>query len=153
MLPAALRAAGALLVGKTNMHEIGIGVSGINTNARTHGVCRNPHDRRFDTSGSSSGSGAAVAAGLVPVALGADGGGSVRLPAAFCGCVGLKPTFGRVSGARMVGASSSTRASQRRSPVTPSFVSTKSQSRIRDEEISFIRFLHEICLNKFAQPA
>ena len=98
-----LRAAGALLVGKTNMHEIGIGVSGINTNARTHGVCRNPHDRRFDTSGSSSGSGAAVAAGLVPVALGADGGGSVRLPAAFCGCVGLKPTFGRVSGARMVG--------------------------------------------------
>jgi Asp-tRNA(Asn)/Glu-tRNA(Gln) amidotransferase A subunit family amidase len=80
------------------MHEIGIGVSGINTNARSHGVCRNPHDRRFDTSGSSSGSGAAVAAGLVPVALGADGGGSVRLPAAFCGCVGLKPTFGRVSG-------------------------------------------------------
>ncbi|MEW5868725.1 MAG: amidase [Chloroflexota bacterium] len=91
---ARLRAAGALLIGKTNMHEIGIGVTGLNP---IHGTPRNPYAPQHYTGGSSSGSAAAVAAGLCPLALGADGGGSIRIPAAFCGIVGLKPTFGRVS--------------------------------------------------------
>ncbi|MFN2399583.1 MAG: amidase [Gemmatimonadaceae bacterium] len=91
---ARLRAAGALLIGKTNMHEIGIGVTGLNV---FHGTPRNPHDPRYHSGGSSSGSAAAVSAGLCPVAIGADGGGSIRIPSAFCGVVGLKPTFGRVS--------------------------------------------------------
>jgi Asp-tRNA(Asn)/Glu-tRNA(Gln) amidotransferase A subunit family amidase len=91
---ARLRAAGALLVGKANMHEIGIGVTGVNPH---HGATRNPHDPAHVSGGSSSGSAAAVAAGLCPVALGADGGGSIRIPAAFCGQVGLSPTYARVS--------------------------------------------------------
>ncbi len=89
-----LRAAGALLVGKTNMHEIGIDPTGENVH---HGRIANPYDLNRDSGGSSNGSAAAVAAGLVPVALGADGGGSIRIPAALCGLVGLKPTFARVS--------------------------------------------------------
>jgi len=89
-----LRAAGALLVGKTNMHEIGIATNGENVH---HGRIANPYDLQRDTGGSSSGSGAAVAAGIVPAAIGADGGGSIRVPASLCGVVGLKPTFGRVS--------------------------------------------------------
>jgi Asp-tRNA(Asn)/Glu-tRNA(Gln) amidotransferase A subunit family amidase len=91
---ARLRAAGALLVGKTNMHEIGIAPNGMNVH---HGTVRNPFDLNCDPGGSSSGSAAAVSAGLVPIALGADGGGSIRIPASLCGVVGLKPTFGRVS--------------------------------------------------------
>ena len=91
---ARMRAAGALLLGKTNMHEIGITPSGVNPH---HGTARNPYNSAHDTGGSSSGSGAAVAAGFCPVAIGADGGGSIRIPAAFNGVVGLKPTFGRVS--------------------------------------------------------
>jgi Asp-tRNA(Asn)/Glu-tRNA(Gln) amidotransferase A subunit family amidase len=89
-----LRANGALLLGKTNMHELGIGVTGINPH---HGACRNPYQPAHATGGSSSGSAAAVASGFCPVAIGVDGGGSIRIPAAFCGIVGLKPTFGRVS--------------------------------------------------------
>ncbi|XP_073128345.1 fatty acid amide hydrolase-like [Henckelia pumila] len=88
-----LRLCGAILVGKTNMHELGAGVSGINPH---YGPARNPYNRNKITGGSSSGSAAVVAAGLCPVALGVDGGGSVRLPAALCGVVGLKPTFSRV---------------------------------------------------------
>jgi Asp-tRNA(Asn)/Glu-tRNA(Gln) amidotransferase A subunit family amidase len=91
---ARLRAAGALLIGKTNMHEIGIAPNGQNAH---YGVVRNPFNDGCDSGGSSSGSAAAVAAGLVPVAIGADGGGSIRVPAALCGVVGLKSTFGRVS--------------------------------------------------------
>jgi Asp-tRNA(Asn)/Glu-tRNA(Gln) amidotransferase A subunit family amidase len=91
---ARMRAAGALLIGKANMHEIGIGVTGLNP---IHGTPRNPYDPQRYTGGSSSGPGAAVAAGLCPVAIGADGGGSIRIPASFCGVVGLKPTYGRVS--------------------------------------------------------
>ena len=91
---ARLRAAGAVLIGKTNMHEIGLGVTGVNPH---HGACRNPHDPTRVTGGSSSGPAAAVAAGFCPVAVGADGGGSIRIPAALCGVVGIKPTFGRVS--------------------------------------------------------
>ena len=91
---ARMRAAGALLLGKTNMHEIGLGVTGQNPH---HGTPRNPYNPAHYTGGSSSGSAAAVAAGFCPVALGADGGGSIRVPASLCGVVGLKPTFGRVS--------------------------------------------------------
>jgi len=91
---ARLRAAGALLIGKANMHEIGIGVTGLNPNT---GTTRNPYDPAHFTGGSSSGPATAVAAGLCPVAVGADGGGSIRIPASFCGTVGLKATFGRVS--------------------------------------------------------
>jgi len=91
---ARMRAAGALLIGKTNMHEIGINVTGLNPH---HGTTRNPYNTNHFTGGSSSGSGTAVAAGLVPVAIGADGGGSIRIPASFCGVFGLKPTYGRVS--------------------------------------------------------
>ena len=91
---ARLRAAGALLVGKANMHEIGINVTGLNPH---HGTTRNPYNDAYHTGGSSSGPATAVASGLVPVAIGADGGGSIRIPAALCGLVGLKPTFGRVS--------------------------------------------------------
>lgn len=92
---ARMRAAGAALIGRTNMHEFGIMPSGLNPH---HGAVRNPYNPAHDSGGSSSGSGAAVAAGLCPVAFGADGGGSIRIPAAFCGVVGLKPTYGRVPG-------------------------------------------------------
>jgi Asp-tRNA(Asn)/Glu-tRNA(Gln) amidotransferase A subunit family amidase len=89
-----MRAQGALLIGKANMHEIGLGVTGLNTH---HGTARNPYHPDHHTGGSSSGSAAAVASGLCPVAIGADGGGSIRIPSAFCGAVGLKATFGRIS--------------------------------------------------------
>ncbi|CAO2827361.1 unnamed protein product [Amaranthus hypochondriacus] len=88
-----LRLCGAILVGKTNMHELGAGTSGINPH---YGATRNPYNTNRISGGSSSGSAAVVCAGLCPVALGVDGGGSVRMPAALCGVVGFKPTFGRV---------------------------------------------------------
>ena len=89
-----LREAGAILLGKANMTEIGIGPVGLQPH---HGTARNPYNPAHFTGGSSAGSGAAVAAGFCPVSLGADGGGSIRNPASFCGVVGLKATFGRVS--------------------------------------------------------
>ena len=91
---ARFREQGALLLGKTAMHEIGIGVTGLNPH---HGTPRNPYDPGHHTGGSSSGPAAVVAAGLCPVAIGADGGGSIRTPAALCGVVGLKATYGRIS--------------------------------------------------------
>ncbi|XP_030059794.1 fatty acid amide hydrolase isoform X2 [Microcaecilia unicolor] len=91
-----LREAGAVIIGVSNMHELGTGTTGCNPN-RFHGIARNPCNPQHYTGGSSSGSAAAVAAGLCPLALGTDGGGSVRIPAAFCGVVGLKGTFGRIS--------------------------------------------------------
>jgi Asp-tRNA(Asn)/Glu-tRNA(Gln) amidotransferase A subunit family amidase len=91
---ARMRASGAMLVGKCNMHEIGLGVTGLNPH---HGTVRNPYNINHHTGGSSSGPAASVAAGFGPVAIGADGGGSIRLPSGFCGVVGLKPTFSRVS--------------------------------------------------------
>jgi Asp-tRNA(Asn)/Glu-tRNA(Gln) amidotransferase A subunit family amidase len=90
---ARLKAAGALILGKANMNEIGINPIGLNPH---HGAARNPWNRGHITGGSSSGSGAVVAAGLCPLSIGADGGGSIRIPAALCGIVGLKATWGRI---------------------------------------------------------
>jgi Asp-tRNA(Asn)/Glu-tRNA(Gln) amidotransferase A subunit family amidase len=90
---ARLKAAGAVILGKANMHEIGINPIGVNPH---FGACRNPYDRARISGGSSSGSAAAVAAGVAPLSIGADGGGSIRIPAALCGVVGLKATFGRI---------------------------------------------------------
>ncbi|KAG1712976.1 hypothetical protein DVH05_000706 [Phytophthora capsici] len=90
---ARLRAAGAIILGTTNMHEIGSGVTGYNMH---YGTVRNPYNPKCYTGGSSSGSAAAVASGLVPLALGLDGGGSIRIPSSMCGVVGIKPTFQRV---------------------------------------------------------
>lgn len=90
-----LRNAGALIAGKTNMHELAFGIT--NNNPVT-GAALNPWDASRIPGGSSGGSGVVVAAGLVPAAIGTDTGGSVRIPAALCGVVGLRPTVGRVSG-------------------------------------------------------
>lgn len=86
-----LRDAGAVIVGKTGTHEFAYGGSG---DVSVNGPVRNPHNRGRMSGGSSSGSGVAVAAGTVPLALGTDTGGSVRIPAAFCGVAGFKPAFG-----------------------------------------------------------
>ena len=96
-LIARLEAQGAILVGALNMGEYAYDFTGENAH---DGPSRNPHDPTRMTGGSSGGSGAAVAGGLVPLALGSDTNGSIRVPAALCGIFGLKPTYGRLSRAR-----------------------------------------------------
>ncbi len=92
-----LEAAGAILVGALNMGEYAYDFTGQNAH---DGPSRNPHDIAHMTGGSSGGAGAAVAGGLVPIALGSDTNGSIRVPSSFCGAFGLKPTYGRLSRAR-----------------------------------------------------
>jgi len=87
----ALREAGAILVGKTNTHEFAFGTTNDNPH---YGATHNPWNPALTTGGSSGGSAAAVAAGIVSIAIGTDTAGSIRIPAALCGCVGLKPGFG-----------------------------------------------------------
>jgi Asp-tRNA(Asn)/Glu-tRNA(Gln) amidotransferase A subunit family amidase len=93
-LVARLRAVGAIPIGKTNTPEFGYS---IDTRNRRFGPTRNPWDPTLSPGGSSGGSAAAVAAGMVPLATGSDGGGSIRIPAAFCRLPGLKPTAGRLA--------------------------------------------------------
>ena len=89
-----LEKAGAVLLGKTGMHELAYGITSNNPH---FGAVRNPWDRDRIPGGSSGGSGAAVAAGICAMAIGTDTGGSIRIPAAFCGVAGFKPTYGAVS--------------------------------------------------------
>jgi mandelamide amidase len=100
---AALFREGALLLGKTNMHELAFGIT---SNNAAFGAVGNPYDRTKIPGGSSGGTGAAVAARMAPAGLGSDTGGSVRIPAALCGISGLRPTAGRYSNRGMVPISS-----------------------------------------------
>ncbi|KAI9370073.1 amidase signature domain-containing protein [Aspergillus egyptiacus] len=87
--------AGAIVIAKSTMHELGLDTTNNNPN---FGTPKNPHNPDYYCGGSSGGSGYAVGAGIVPIALGADGGGSIRIPSSFCGVWGLKPSHSRVSG-------------------------------------------------------
>ena len=89
-----LNDAGAISLGKTGLHELAYGITSANPH---YGVIRNPHDRERIPGGSSGGSGVAVSTGMALMATGTDTGGSIRIPASFCGVTGLKPTYGRVS--------------------------------------------------------
>ena len=89
---ARLKKAGAIVVGKTNVPEFGF--TGFTKN-RLYGVTRNPWNTERTPGGSSGGAAAAVASGMVPLATGSDAGGSIRIPACYCGCFGVKPSFGR----------------------------------------------------------
>lgn len=89
-----LQEAGVVIMGKTSMHEFGLDTTGNNPN---FGTPRNPFNEDYYTGGSSSGTGGAVGLGLIPIGLGSDGGGSIRIPSSYCNIFGLKPTHARVS--------------------------------------------------------
>jgi Asp-tRNA(Asn)/Glu-tRNA(Gln) amidotransferase A subunit family amidase len=97
-----VRAAGMIVIGKTNTPEIAIHMGTVTDND-VRGPCRNPWDLTRTTAGSSGGSAAAIAADMTQIAIGSDGGGSIRIPASFCGVFGLKPSNGRVPRARGLG--------------------------------------------------
>lgn len=88
-----LQDAGAIILGKLNMHKLGADTTNNNPN---WGTPRNPHNDQYYTGGSSGGPAYAVSSGLVPFAVGSDGGGSIRIPASFCGVYGLKPSHSRL---------------------------------------------------------
>src|SRR6202049_4127883 len=90
---ARLRSEGCVIVGKTNLHEFAYGVTSVNPH---YGAVRNPHDIERVAGGSSGGSAVAVAAGMCDWAVGSDTGGSIRIPASFCGVVGFKPALGSI---------------------------------------------------------
>ncbi len=96
---AKLFSAGAILLGKTNMHELAVGIT---SNNAAFGAVHNPYDPALIPGGSSGGNGAAIAARMCAAGLGTDTGGSVRIPAALCGIVGLRPTVGRYAGKGIV---------------------------------------------------
>ncbi|MFT4082376.1 MAG: amidase family protein [Nocardioides sp.] len=98
VLAESLRRSGALIIGKTNTPEVGLGTLTFNP---VRGVCRNPWDLSRHAGGSSGGAGAALAAGMLPIADGSDSGGSIRYPASFCNIVGLRPTPGTVPTGRL----------------------------------------------------
>lgn len=89
-----LEEAGAVIIGKTNMHEFGTDTT---NNNPVHGTPRNPYNKDYYTGGSSGGTAYAIGSGLVPIAVGADGGGSIRLPSSYCGIYGIKTSHGRIS--------------------------------------------------------
>jgi len=95
----ALLDAGAMIAGKTNMHELAFGIT---SNNQTFGAVGNPYDGNLIPGGSSGGTAAAIAAHILPAGLGTDTGGSCRIPAALCGCVGFRPTHGRYSQAGVI---------------------------------------------------
>jgi Asp-tRNAAsn/Glu-tRNAGln amidotransferase A subunit and related amidases len=94
-----LRGEGCVIVGKTNLHEFAYGVTSVNPH---YGAVRNPHDLDRVAGGSSGGSAVAVAAGMCDWAVGTDTGGSIRIPASFCGVVGFKPALGSIDTAGVI---------------------------------------------------